>query len=43
MPLSCHCEERSNAAIRSPKPKETDSHASVYPKGTGFAARTGSE
>ena len=24
----CHCEERSDAAIRSPQPKETDSHAS---------------
>ena len=23
-----HCEERSGAAIRSPQPKETDSHAS---------------
>ena len=23
--------------------KETDSHASLYPKGTCFAARTGSE
>ena len=39
----CHCEERSDAAIRSPQPKETDSHASVYPKGTCFAARTGAE
>ena len=39
----CHCEERSDAAIRSPQPKETDSRASVYPKGTCFAARTGSE
>ena len=24
----CHCEERSDAAIRSPQPEETDSHAS---------------
>ena len=24
----CHCEERSDAAIRSPQPKKTDSHAS---------------
>ena len=24
----CHCEERSDAAIRSPQLKETDSHAS---------------
>ena len=24
----CHCEERSDAAIRSPQHKETDSHAS---------------
>ena len=24
----CHCEERSDAAIRSPQPKETDFHAS---------------
>ncbi len=24
----CHCEERSDAAIRSPQSKETDSHAS---------------
>ena len=39
----CHCEERSDAAIRSPQPKETDSRASVYPKGTCFAARTGAE
>ena len=39
----CHCEERSDAAIRSPQPEETDSHASVYPKGTCFAARTGAE
>ena len=39
----CHCEERSDAAIRSPQPKETDSHASVYRKGTCFAARTGAE
>ena len=39
----CHCEERSDAAIRSPLPKETDFHASVYPKGTCFAARTGAE
>ena len=23
----CHCEERSDAAIRSPQPKETDSRA----------------
>ena len=37
----CHCEERSDAAIRPPQSKETDSHASVYPKGTCFAARTG--
>ena len=37
----CHCEERSDAAIRPSQPKETDSHASVYPKGTCFAARTG--
>ena len=39
----CHCEERSDAAIRSPQPEKTDSRASVYPKGTCFAARTGSE
>ena len=26
--ILCHCEERSDAAIRSPQPKETDSHAS---------------
>ena len=39
----CHCEERSDAAIRSPQPEETDSHASVCPKGTCFAARTGAE
>ena len=39
----CHCEERSDAAIRSPQPKGTDSRASVYPKGTCFAARTGAE
>ena len=25
---NCHCEERSDAAIRSPLPKETDSRAS---------------
>ena len=24
----CHCEERSDVAIRSPQSKETDSHAS---------------
>ena len=24
----CHCEERSDAAIRSPQPEETDFHAS---------------
>ncbi len=24
----CHCEERSDAAIRSPQPKKTDPHAS---------------
>ena len=39
----CHCEERSDAAIRSPQPKEMDSHASVHPKGTCFAACTGAE
>ena len=41
--ILCHCEERSDATIRSPQPKETDSHASGYPKGTCFAVRTGSE
>ena len=32
----CHCEERSDAAIRSPQSKETDSHASDTVTGVGM-------
>ena len=35
----CHCEERSDAAIRSPQPKETDSHTSDIGHWFGMTAR----
>ena len=34
----CHCEERSDAAIRSPQPKETDSHTSDIGHWRGITA-----
>ena len=53
-PHPCHSEERSDVGIRIFLDRnlrktqnlcvlETDCHASVYPKGTCFAARTGSQ